>query len=45
MTLVRLLSWVTKAQKAKVRKIANEAKKRDPKSSESSIIRRAIDQL
>jgi hypothetical protein len=45
MALVRLLSWVTKAQKAKVRKLAKDAKKADPKATDSSIIRRAIDNL
>jgi hypothetical protein len=43
MPLVRLVAWVTKAQKAKVKRKATEAKKRDPKSSESLIIRNLID--
>lgn len=42
---VRLNSWTTKAQKAKIRKAAKIAKKTDPKASESSIIRGLIDSL
>lgn len=45
MKLVRLLSWVTKAQKEKVRKAAKIAKKRNPKASESSIMRDLIDKM
>jgi len=37
--LVRMVSWVTKEQKGKVRRAAQKAQRRDPKSSESSIIR------
>jgi hypothetical protein len=40
-----MVSWVTKSQKEKVRKAAKADKKRDPKSSDSAIIRRLIDTL
>jgi hypothetical protein len=42
---VRLVAWVTPAQKAKVRKAAKAAKKLDEKSTDSSIIRGLIDSL
>lgn len=45
MQLVRMVAYVTKAQRAKVQRLSKEEKKRDPKSTESSIIRRAIDNL
>jgi len=45
MKLQRLLAWVTPAQKAKVRKAAKIAQKRDDKITESAIIRTLIDTL
>jgi hypothetical protein len=45
MKLVRLVSWVTKDQKKKVKEASKVAKKRDYKASESAIIRRLIDTL
>lgn len=43
--VVRMVSWVTKAQKAKVRAKAKAARKADPKASDSSIIRGLINKL
>jgi hypothetical protein len=37
--------WVTPAQKKKIRALAKDAKKRDPKSSDSAIIRGIIEKI
>jgi hypothetical protein len=43
--LVRLVCWVKPAQKKKVSAKAKAKKKRDPRASESAIIRGLIDKM